>query len=183
MKYFSDTNFKTGFTLLELLIVVTLIAVVFTVAGMVFVNNLKSFSLLSSSLNENAIKLGFINQLTSQLFSKYEGRTINFLATKDGISFYTYYPVIYEGVVRAEYRFNKEEDGAITVIYEEFPYPDNKLGHAGLKKVFIGRFRQVEIEFLENNSWKTGYKSKNFPEVIKVDFGDAVHYITVNVKD
>ncbi|EDP73125.1 hypothetical protein HG1285_10797 [Hydrogenivirga sp. 128-5-R1-1] len=59
-----------GFTLLELLIVITLIAIVFSIGGFVFINNIKSMFSFSSELNNSTVQLSFINQLTAQLFFK-----------------------------------------------------------------------------------------------------------------
>ncbi len=183
MKYCSDTTFNRGFTLLELLIVIVLVSIVFGIGGMVFINNIKSFFDFNIKLTEKSLEIGLVNQLSSQLFSKYEGKPINFVLTNSSLSFYTYYPVIFDGLVRAEYIFEKDDNGTITVKYEEFPYVDGKLGTSGLKKIFIGRYNDINIEILQNNIWEKIYKHKNFPQIIKMKINDSTYYITVNVQE
>ncbi len=183
MKCCSDTNFNKGFTLLELLIVVVLISIVFSIGGMVFINNLKSFSDFNIGLAEKSLEIGFVNQLSSQMFSKYEGKPTNFVLTNSSLSFYTYYPVIFDGLVRAEYTFEKDENGIVTVKYEEFPYVDGKLGTSGLKEIFIGKYNNISIEVLQNGVWEKIYKHKKFPQIVKLKINSFTYYITVNAQE
>ncbi|RMA93167.1 prepilin-type N-terminal cleavage/methylation domain-containing protein [Hydrogenothermus marinus] len=126
---------KKAFTLLELLIVIVLVMIVFSIGGAVFINNIKSLIFFSSDLTKESHQIGFINQLTSQLYSKYEKRDINIKIDENRISFYTGYPIFYEGFVRAEYIIEKDENNNFKkVYYEEFPYIDGNLGFEGLKK-------------------------------------------------
>ncbi len=172
-----------GFTLLELLIVITLIAIVFSIGGFVFINNIKSMFSFSSELNNSTVQLSFINQLTAQLFSKYEKRYENIKIDEDRISFYTGYPVFYEGFVRAEYILKKNKDtGYTTVYYEEFPYIDGNLGFDGLKKSYIGKFKNLKISVYDGGKWYINYRNKKFPAVIKVSIDGNDYYITVNGK-
>jgi len=170
-----------GFTLLELLIVIVLISIVFATSGFVFINNIKSLIYFSSDLNDESSQIGFINQITAQLYSKYEKRNENIKIDEDRISFYTGYPIFYEGFVRAEYVIEKEENTEYKkVYYEEFPYIDGNLGFEGLKRMFIGKFKDIKISVYEDGRWYVNYRNKKFPKIIKIQLNGNEFYITVN---
>ncbi len=175
-------NFKkvnNGFSLLELILVITLLLLVFGIVGSIFVNNIKAVKELQTDIQIETRNLSFINQLSKQLFAKYEKKPENIIIQRDRVSFYTYYPVFFEGAVRAEYIFEKTDNQKIKVIYEEFPYVDNNLGLEGIKKQYIGTFNKVYIEILQRDTWLENYRGKRFPRIIKLTLDDSIFYIAI----
>lgn len=171
-----------GFSLLELLVVIILISLVFSIGGTVFINNIKSMGDFENSINNNINEIAFINQLTAGLYSKYEKRDENIKIEEDRISFYTGYPVFYEGFVRAEYILKKSDEDYTDIYYEEFPYVDGNLGFDGIKKSYIGKFKNLKIYIYDGQNWLVNYKGKNFPQIIKISIDGFDYYITTNAK-
>ncbi|WP_457639344.1 hypothetical protein [Persephonella sp.] len=167
-----------GFTLLELLLVVSLTLIVFGVVGFSFVNFFRGNVELSAQINKTVSHLSVYNQLSRQLFSIYTGKAENIKIDGNRISFYTYYPVFFEGAVRAEY-YIKEEKGKKLLYYEEYPYVDGKLGHPGLKKAVLGVFQFLEFEPYYGGSFKDRYTGKKPPEAIRINFKENQYIITV----
>ncbi len=165
-----------GFTLLELLLVLTLILLVFGVIGFSFTSNIKENIELSSRINRSIESLSIYNQLAKQFFSGYTQKNINIKLTHNRLSFYTYYPLFYPGAVRAEY-YIEEENGLKKLIYEEFPYVDGKLGFGGLKKQVLGIFKKVSFEVYKGNRFLTSYSGKDFPQVLKIVLNDKEYLI------
>lgn len=158
---------KNAFTLLELLVVITLLLLVFGIIGYSYVSNIKGLTDLSIKSQETVQELSFVNQLSKQIFSSIVKKNINFELEEDRISFYTLYPIFYEGAVRAEYRIEKVKD-KYKVSYMEFPYIDGKLGNEGLKKTIVGYFTDLKVEVLQNGKFWKNYKSKDFPQFLVI---------------
>ncbi|WP_456401661.1 prepilin-type N-terminal cleavage/methylation domain-containing protein [Persephonella sp.] len=171
-----------GFTLLELLLVILLLLTVFGVLGMSYISNIKDTVTLTGKINRFTQYLSINNQLSKQLFSKFEKEGINFRLDRDRLSFYTLYPLFYSGAVRAEYKIKKIEGDRYILIYEEFPYIDGKLGWDGLKKITIGNFEKVEFYIIDRGKIFENYSSKNFPEILKIVLDDEIFYITAGVE-
>ncbi|WP_457640537.1 prepilin-type N-terminal cleavage/methylation domain-containing protein [Persephonella sp.] len=169
---------KKGFTLLELLLVVTLILITFSVIGISYISNLKDSINLSSKISRYTQYLSVNNQLSKQIFAKIEIKPQNFQLDRDRISFYTLYPIFYSGAVRAEYRIKKLENGRYILVYEEFPYIDGKLGWEGLKKITLGNFEKISFFVIQNGRIYENYSRKNFPQIIKMVIDDETFYIT-----
>ena len=165
-----------GFTLLELLLVVSLLLIVFGVVGLSFTANIKGNIELSGRINKTVEELSIYNQLAKQFFSGYTGLGTNIKLEKDRLSFYTLYPVLYFGAVRAEY-YVEDFEGKKKLVYEEFPYVDGKLGYGGLKKQVLGVFKNVSFEAYTGNRFYTSYSGKTFPKVLKVTLDDKEYYI------
>ncbi len=165
-----------GFTLLELLLVVTLLLIIFGVVGLSFSSNIKQNLHLSYRINSQINGLSIYNQLAKQIFSGYTQRKINIKLEKDRLSFYTYYPLFFSGAVRAEY-YIEEKDGKKLLVYEEFPYVDGKLGYGGLKRQVLGTFKNLSFEALKNNRFYTSYSDKDFPQVIKLVLNENQYLI------
>jgi len=156
-----------GFTLLELLLVLSLILIVFGIVGFSFTSNIKQNLNLSLEINKTIQSLSIYNQLSKQLFSKYEKTNINFKLDEDRISFYTLYPVFFEGAVRAEY-YVENKNKKIFLFYEEFPYVDGKLGNTGLKKQLLGIFEDVKFEAVKGDRYYESISGRNFPQAVKI---------------
>ena len=169
---------KKAFTILELLLVVTLLLMIFGIAGFTFINNLKGIQQISYTINEEVNNLSFFNQLSKQLFAKFEKKPVNVIVERDRISFYTIMPVFFEGAVRAEYIFEKKGD-KIKVVYEEFPYVDGNLGLEGIKKQLIGIYDSVKVEVLKGDRWLENYRGREFPKIFKLVVNDEQFYITI----
>jgi len=168
-----------GFTLLELLVVVTLLLIVFSIVGLTFVNNIRGIRDIQAEINNQARDLSLLNVLSKQLFARYNKLNENIIVERDRLSFYTYYPVFFEGAVRAEYIFEPYENNKVRVIYEESPYVDGKLGVEGVKKQFIGVFERVALEPLLGDRWLENYRGKNFPIIYRLILDDSTYYITI----
>ncbi len=166
-----------AFTILELLLVVTLLLLIFGIAGFSFINNLKGIQQIDSTINNEVNNLSLINQLSKQLFAKYEKKSINIIVERDRISFYTLLPVFFEGAVRAEYIFEKEGD-KIKISYEEYPYVDGNLGLEGIKRQVVGLYDSIKVEVLQGDRWLENYKGAEFPTVFKVIVNGEEFYIT-----
>jgi len=167
-----------GFTLLELLLVVTLLLIVFSVMGSVFVSEMKGSIYLTGKLNRYIEYLSIKNQITRQFFSKIENRKINFRLGSDGVSFYTLYPIFYLGAVRAEYRIEKIENNRYRLVYQEFPFIDDNLGNEGLKKITLGTFEEIRFSAINDGKEYENYSSHNFPEILKIQINKESFYIT-----
>ena len=168
---------KKGFTLLELLLVFTLLLVVFGVIGLSFTGNIKGNIELSAKVNKTVEGLSIYNQIAKQFFSGYTERRINIKLDGDRLSFYTRYPLFFPGVVRAEYYIEKDEDGKEKLIYEEFPYVDGKLGYPGLKKQVLGTFKDVKFEAYKGSRFYNSFSGKKFPSVIKIYLDGHEFYV------
>ncbi len=168
---------KKAFTILELLLVITLLLLIFGIAGFAFINNLKGIQEVDITINKEVNNLSLINQLSKQLFAKYEKKPVNIIVERDRISFYTLLPVFFEGAVRAEYIFEKE-GGKIKVKYEEYPYVDGNLGLEGIKRQTIGIYDSIKIEVLQGDIWLENYKGAAFPNVFKIIVNGEEFYIT-----
>ncbi|SNR80484.1 prepilin-type N-terminal cleavage/methylation domain-containing protein [Desulfurobacterium atlanticum] len=171
---------RKGVTLLELLIVVTLFAVIFSAVEFLFSGTIFSSASLSSRVNKDTEAISFYSQLSAQLFSSFNPRRENFLLDSDTLSFYTLSPLFYPCGVRAEYRF-KKDNGTVEVVYEEFPYPDGRLGEEGKRKVVIGRFSDVKFYVYVNGEWKDAYRG-SFQGIGKVEIDGREYIITGKVK-
>ncbi|HHG73574.1 MAG TPA: prepilin-type N-terminal cleavage/methylation domain-containing protein [Persephonella sp.] len=167
-----------GFTLLELLLVVTLLLLVFSVIGSVFISELKGNILLKGKINRYIEYLSVKNQLTKQFFSKIEKRKTNFKLGSDGLSFYTLYPIFFPGAVRAEYKIEKTENNRYRLIYQEFPFIDENLGEEGLKKMTMGTFDKITFTVINNGKEFENYSDQKFPQIIKINMDDEYFYVT-----
>ncbi len=156
-----------GFSLLELLLVLALLLISFSIIGFFFSNNINSTIQLMGEVNKNIEYLSIYNQISKQFFSKCEKKNINIRVDEDRISFYTYYPVFFTGAVRCEY-YVEEDRNLKKLIYEEFPYIDNKLGHSGLKKQILGTFKDIKFEAFQDNKFYSVYEDKKFPYAIRI---------------
>lgn len=156
---------KNGFTLLELLVVITLLLLIFGIIGYTYVSNIKGLSYLSIKSQETVQEISFISQISKQIFSSIEKKPINFELEEGRISFYTLYSIFYEGAVRAEYRIEKIKD-KYKVSYMEFPYIDGKLGNEGLKRTIIGYFDNIKVEVLQNGRFLRNFRSGEFPQYL-----------------
>ncbi|WP_457625168.1 prepilin-type N-terminal cleavage/methylation domain-containing protein [Persephonella sp.] len=165
-----------GFTLLELLLVVSLFLLIFGVAGYTFISNIRGSLELSYLTNRYVSYLSVNEQLTRQIFSKIEKKKENFVLGSDGISFYTVYPVFFEGAVRAEYRIKKEHK-KIKLFYMEYPYIDGRLGSEGVKKVLLGVFDDVKFEAYYRGRFTDRYRGKIFPYMLRIKLDDSYFYI------
>ncbi len=166
-----------AFTILELLLVVTLLLLIFGIAGFTFINNLKGIQELDVTINKEVNNLSLLNQLSKQLFAKYEKKPVNIIVERDRISFYTLLPVFFEGAVRSEYIFEKEGE-KIKITYEEYPYVDGNLGLEGIKRQVIGLFDSIKVEVLEGDRWLENYKGAKFPTIFKIIINGEEFYIT-----
>jgi prepilin-type N-terminal cleavage/methylation domain-containing protein len=166
-----------GFTLLELIIVITLLGIFFGLVSLIYINNIKAGLDLTSFANKEINYLSIYNQFRKQFISKYTQKNINIYITENRISFYTYYPIFFYGAVRAEYYIKREGDKYL-LIYEEFPYVDGNLGQRGLKKIILGSFKNVSIEAYSKDKNKlTNYKNKEFPKYIKLILDNEEFFI------
>ncbi|NPA51913.1 MAG: type II secretion system protein [Aquificae bacterium] len=170
---------KRGFSLLELIVVITLLSIVFGIIGTVFINSSKGITQVQINIQKEIKNLSFLNQLSKQLFAKYEKKPQNIVIQRDRISFYTYYSLFFEGAVRAEYIFEETENDLIKVTYEEAPYVDGKLGIQGLKRQYIGLYKKVTVDVLQGDSWFENYRGKLFPRIIKLTLDGEQFYITI----
>ncbi|WP_456426027.1 type II secretion system protein [Desulfurobacterium sp.] len=174
-------NGKSAFTLLEILIVVSLMAVLF--AAVEFFYSGIVFS--SGNIERRAVQLedtlSLYSQFSKQLFSFFKPENENFLLTQDRLSFYTLYPVFYTGGVRAVYLFEKADDGRVKVIYQEFPYPDGKLESNGTKEIVLGEFSGFDFKVLDGNHWTENFKG-NFTGVAKLSVDGREFLITGKVE-
>ncbi len=168
-----------AFSLLELIIVISLLGIVFGIIGTTFINSVKSVRNVEDEIQNQINNISLYNQLAKQLFAKYEKKKLNIIIQRDRISFYTYYPVFFEGAVRAEYVFEKLGEEKIKVVYQEAPYVDGKLGIEGVKKQTIGIYKNVSVDILQGNNWLENYKGKRFPKVLRLSLNDSIYYITV----
>ncbi|WP_457643798.1 prepilin-type N-terminal cleavage/methylation domain-containing protein [Persephonella sp.] len=166
-----------GFTLLELLLVITLVMLVFGIIGFSFVNFLTGNANLSARINKTVNDLSVYNQISKQMFSVYTGRKINIKIDANRISIYTLYPVFYEGAVRAEY-YIKEENKKKILIYEEYPYVDGRLGHPGLKKMVLGEFQSVSFEVLKDGRFTDRYTGQKIPPALRITTDGGEYIIT-----
>ena len=175
-------NKNNGFTLLELLLVILLLVITFGVIGFTFVNNLTGIKRLDITINQEVSKLSLINQLSKQLFARFEyhGKPnyTNIILERDHLSFYTLYPAFFQGCVRAEYTFEKIDENKVKVIYEEFPFRDGNLGMPGLKKQVVGIFPKLSLEVLKRDKWYENYKGTKVPTIFRLIIGDETYYIT-----
>ncbi|WP_457644417.1 prepilin-type N-terminal cleavage/methylation domain-containing protein [Persephonella sp.] len=169
---------KKGISLLEVLLVLTLLLLVFGVVGSSYVSSFKNSIDLSSRISMYTQYLSVTDQLAKQIFARFEKTEKNFVLDRDRISFYTLYPVFFSGAVRAEYRLKKTEKGRYLLIYEEFPYVDGKLGWDGIKKITIGNFTKVSFFALSNGKVYENFSGKSFPQVLKIVIDDQTFYIT-----
>lgn len=167
-----------GFTLLELLLVLSLLLIVFGVIGFSFSSNIKQNLELSERINKTIESLSIYNQLSKQLFSGYQKNKENFRLDRNRISFYTLYPVFFSGAARAEY-YVEEKEGKNYLMYEEFPFIDGKLGYPGLKKQVLGIYKQINFEVLNNNKYYETFSGKDFPQAVKIVL-DGQEYIFFN---
>jgi hypothetical protein len=137
-----------GFTILELLIVITMMVLLSTVTLYVYINTIDGAKRIEKSNEEILQTCAALVQMEKQLFSIYkaEGGYIQF--KKGRLSFYTYYPVLYGGIVRAEY-YVKQVDEKQLLVYEEYPYVDHKLGEDGLKKITLGSFDALKLQVVD----------------------------------
>ncbi|MCX8083909.1 MAG: hypothetical protein N3C60_03210 [Calditerrivibrio sp.] len=92
------------------------------------------------------------------------------------LSFYTMVPVLYSGIVRAEYYFDKGEK---TFHYEEYPYIDGRLGESGLKRNVLGRFDEVKFYALKDGTWTEELSEKDKTGVIKMVIDGQDHYLVL----
>jgi len=166
-----------GFTLLELLLVITLVMLVFGIVGFSFVNFLTGNARLSAQINNTIKDLSVYNQITKQMFSLYTGKKINIQIDANRISLYTLFPVFYEGAVRAEY-YIKEENKKKILIYEEYPYVDGKLGYPGLKKMVLGEFQSLSFEILKDGRFADQYAGQKTPPALKITADGGEYIIT-----
>ncbi|ACO03232.1 MAG TPA: prepilin-type N-terminal cleavage/methylation domain-containing protein [Persephonella sp.] len=169
---------KRGFTLLEVLLVLTLILLVFGVVGFSYISNVRDSMDLTSRISKYTQYLSVTNQLSKQIFARFEKKEQNFLLDRDRISFYTLYPLFYSGAVRAEYRIKKTEEGRYILVYEEFPYIDGKLGWDGIKKITIGNFKKISFFAVDKGKIYENFRGKSFPDIIKIIIDDQTFYIT-----
>jgi prepilin-type N-terminal cleavage/methylation domain-containing protein len=166
-----------GFTLLELLLVITLLGIFFGLVSLIYISNIKAGLDLSLQANQQIQILSIYNQLRKQFVAKYPKGKIDIYITDDRISFYTLYPVFFFGAVRVEY-YIKRVDDKYLLIYEEFPFVDGKLGNRGLKKMILGKFNNVKLEAYDNRNTKiTNYKGNKFPKYIKLQIEGKELYI------
>jgi len=171
----SSTN--KGFTLLEVLLVVSLLLVVFGLFGFSFINTVKGNLSLKEKLYKNISHLSVYNQLTKQLFSVYTEKEPSIYLEQDRLSFYTLYPVFFEGGVRAEYYTQQNGDKTL-LLYEEFPYIDGRLGYKGTKKMVLGSFKTVKFEAVEGGRVYKSYKGEKPPEGIVITLDNHSYIIT-----
>jgi len=170
-----------GFTILELLLVISLLLLIFGFLGYSFITNIKGFLHLSYLSKKLVTYLIINDQLTKQTYGKIIKLNENFILGKNGLSFYTVYPVFFTGAVRAEYRI-VSQNGKKKLLYMEFPYIDGKLGDIGIKKMSLGIFDQVVFEVFSKGRFVENYRGENFPEIIKVKLDDYVFYIYTGEK-
>lgn len=165
----------SAFTLLELIIYITLALIVSSITLYIYVNTTYGIKDLQKN---NAImiqKMSTLIQLEKQVFAIYKDK--NYLKLKDNrLSFYTLYPSLYSGVVRAEYYFNPDEK---VLYYEEYPYIDGNLGSDGLKKVVIGRFDSVKFSILTDNEWVDEYDLGKPSKAIKVSLDNEQYFLVL----
>ncbi len=168
-----------AFTLLELIVVITLLSVVFALIGFTFIKNIEGSLDVSKNIHKTISSLSIYNQLEKQIFAKYTPKNQKTVIklTEDSLSFYTGYPIFYEGFVRAEYKIKNTEDNMKLLIYEEYPYVDGKLGEDGIKKVVLGKFRDLTIEFIKNKKVYQSFNGNKFPKIIKIKINDYEYYI------
>jgi prepilin-type N-terminal cleavage/methylation domain-containing protein len=169
---------KKGFTLLEVLLVLSLILIVFSVLGFSYISNIKHSIELSSRIGKFAQYLSVTDQLSKQFFARIEKKDQNFLLDRDRISFYTLYPLFYSGAVRAEYRVKRTKEGRYVLTYEEFPYIDGKLGWDGVKRITLGNFKNVSFYVIDRGKIYENYTDKKFPYILKIVIDDQTFYIT-----
>ncbi|SNZ06478.1 prepilin-type N-terminal cleavage/methylation domain-containing protein [Persephonella hydrogeniphila] len=165
-----------GFTLLELLLVVSLLLLVFGTVGYTFISNIRGSAELSYLTERYISYISVKNQLAKQMFSKVEKRKENFILGNGGISFYTVYPLFFTGAVRAEYRVEKEGQKS-KLFYMEYPYMDGRLGSDGIKKVLLGVFDDIEFEAYYKGRFLQHYRGKNFPSIIRLKIDGKSFYI------
>jgi len=166
-----------AFTLLELLIVITLLGIFFGLVSLIFITNIKAGLDLSLRANSEIQYLSIYNQIRKQFVARYTKQDKNVYITRDRVSFYTYYPVFFYGAVRVEYYIQRNED-KYQLIYEEFPFVDGKLGNKGLKKMVLGEFEKAQIEaYFKNNRKQLEYKGKDFPTYLKLILNDNEFFI------
>ncbi len=168
-----------GFSLLELIVVISLLSIFFGIIGITFINSTRGIRQVQTDIQKQIRDLSFLNQLSKQLFAKYENKPENIIVQRDRISFYTYYPLFFEGAVRAEYVFEKTENDRIKITYQESPYVDGKLGIEGVKKQFVGIFNSVSVEVLQGDVWLENYRGKIFPRIIRIKLDEDLFYITI----
>jgi len=168
---------EKAFTLLELIVVITLLSVLFALIGFTFIKNIEGSIYTSEEIYNTVKEVSVYNQLEKQIFSKKTAnRNISILLSENRLSFYTGYPIFYTGFVRAEYII-QEENNKKVLIYEEFPYIDGKLGTEGLKKVNLGKFDNLSIEVIKDKKVYKSYKGKNFPDLIRLEIDNNIYYI------
>lgn len=168
---------EKAFTLLELIVVITLLSVLFALIGFTFIKNIEGSIYTSEKIYSAVKEISVYNQLEKQIFSKKTtNKNISILLSENRLSFYTGYPIFYTGFVRAEYVI-QEEDNKKVLIYEEFPYIDGQLGTEGLKKVNLGKFDNLSIEVIKDRKVYKSYKNKDFPDLIKIEIDNNIYYI------
>ena len=166
-----------GYTLLELLLVISLLSIAFSLIGLIYINNIKGNIKLTAEVNQNIKYLSVYNQIQKQFYSYYLNRKINIKLENNRLSFYTGYPIFYGGIVRAEYYTELSEDGNYYLIYEEFPYPDGKLGFEGSKKLVLGKFKNVNFNIMNKNKIFSSFKNKKFPNGLILEIDEKKFYI------
>ena len=171
-----------GFTLLELIVVITLLSIIFALIGFTFIKNIEGSLEISEKINETVSALSVYNQLERQIFARYtpDNKKNVIKLTEESLSFYTGYPIFYEGFVRVEYKIEETEDNEKLLIYEEFPYIDGKLGGDGLKKTVLGKFKDIRIEFIKDLKVYKSYEGKVYPQIIKLYINDEEFFINIS---
>lgn len=170
-----NIELKPSFTLLELLIYITLALIVSSITLYIYVNTTYGIKDLQKNNVSLMQKLSIINQLEKQIFSLYKsGEFIKLDSSR--LSFYTMYPVFYNGIVRSEYYFDPNEKA---FYYEEYPYIDKNLGGSGLKKTILGKFENVKFYTYKDNVWVEAVKNNDFSKMIKLEIDNESYYLVL----
>lgn len=161
---------KKGFTLIEVLIVIILIGLIFSLLSMIFysnINNSLNLILESERLKKEA---SFFWNIQRKIASAKEIHL-----DKGNLYMLTTAGDYYEGVVKSAYIFR---DG--NLFYYEFPYPYGDLRFYEEDKLYnLGKFKNFNILAFKNE--KKYDEFIGFPDYFLVEYDDKIIVVKSNI--
>jgi len=138
-----------GFTILELLIVITMMVLLSTVTLYVYINTIDGAKRIEKSNEEILQTCAALVQMEKQLFLFIKQKAVTSSLKRGDCHFILIIQCFMGGIVRAEY-YVKQVDQKQLLVYEEYPYVDNKLGEDGLKKITLGSFDTLKLQAVDS---------------------------------
>lgn len=161
---------KKAFTLIEVLIVLTLLGLIFSILSVVFYSNIKNSLILitdSDKLKNNANIFWSINR---KILSSKE-----ILLEKGDLYMITSAGDYYEGIVKCAYIYRGGK-----LLYYEFPYPYGDLRFYEEEKLHsLGLMKNFKITAFKNE--KKYDEFKGMPDYFIVELEDKIFIIKSNI--